>query len=338
MFNKKGLIILVIIFLVFGCNINSPSLNSGSVVFNLSLQAYSRTILFNLSSADIEQLRIDFISGPVEFESKYLSMNKILSLELLFGDWVLDLYGLNSDGNEIAYSHIEFSVVSAATIFLDVDLRALSQNVIETDASGIVDIILDWSSVDDQIKNEVQSVSASFGAVGGAMEDISTEVDFEVSLSRAIFNRKSCISGNFIMEFNLLNFENMVISSTSEAVNVRDFLSTSGTITLQDEDFNIAGVNFNISVEVPELQNITFNYPDDSVFTSVDLSSGIEISVTNTTTYDNYLWSLNGEQIASNIESVDLPNDISTGINHLTVFVEKDGVLFSETFRFIVKE
>ena len=338
MLNRRSIFIVVIVFVFWGCNIKSPSAYYGTVDLSFSIQNESRTILYNLTEENIEQIRIDFISGPVDLESVLLPMDEQLSLDLLYGNWEIALYGIDSEGNEIAYSSAVFSVSASQNTDLDIGLSALSNNTIESDASGIVELVFDWSTVDNRIKAEVNEIHAYFGVVGNTLKDISSELKIDLSSNTAVLNMNPCISGNFILELLFLNSDNDVIASVSEAVNVRDFLLTEGTINLQDEDFSLAGVNLNITIDILEVEDISFNFTNDSVFTSADLLSGVQISVTNSEIYNSYFWSLYGYTLTSDIDFVVLPFGLSSGVHHLTVFVEKDGNLFSETLRFIVKD
>ena len=51
-----------------------------------------------------------------------------------------------------------------------------------------------------------------------------------------------------------------------------------------------------------------------------------------------YIWSMYGYPLSSTSETVVLPDNLTFGVYHLTVYVESDGWLFSGTLRFTVTD
>lgn len=88
-----------------------------------------------------------------------------------------------------------------------------------------------------------------------------------------------------------------------------------------------------ITVVSPTDETITFNQSADIV---VAQSSTMTIGINQA--FDSYAWWLDGSAVSGAASSIlSLPcSGLSLGVHHLAVFVTKDGLLYSESFRFTV--
>ena len=334
--NKISLLFMVLI--LEGCFISNPVIENGTVELDVALEEQARTIIYNLSEEDVTSIRIDFTEGPEVEESLTFDAGEDIIFSLISGSWVIDIFGLNETGSEIVYAEASFTVTASQISQITVELQPMMNDTEEIDASGSAAVFLNWRGVDSAFLEEVSNVTALYGLVGETLVDISSELETDLVAGTASYTADPSPSGNYIIEFCLFNNECIMIATASESVNIRDNLQTSGTITLQDDDFNLNGVGIDISVDLPDIEEITFSFTNDISFTSSDISTGVTVSVTNSTVFNGYWWSLYSYTLPSGTDSVSLPTDLATGVHHLTVYVDKDGDLLSGTLRFSVED
>ena len=334
----RNFIFLFLIVMLSGCVINNPGTDSGTVEIDISYENQTRTIMYGLPSEEVIYIRIDFIEGPVFKDSIIFEIDENIDFSLISGYWNIEIYGINDSGAQIVFSEADFTVFTSQICTVTVELKPMINDTSENDASGSVDVLLDWSSVNTIFTDEVSVVTAVFGSVDETAADISSELDTNLSGGTAVFFKNPCPSGNYVIEFYLFDNNEVLIAYAAESVNVRDNLQTSGIIELEDADFNLNGIGIDISVDLPEVEIITFNYSNDVAFSSSEISAGVTVSVTNSSVFDSYSWSLYNHSLSSDFNSVTLPADLSVGVHHLTVYVNKDGDLLSGTFRFFVKD
>ena len=100
------------------------------------------------------------------------------------------------------------------------------------------------------------------------------------------------------------------------------------------ETFAEGTLSFTITVRSPEDETITFDQTEDVV---VAPDSILTVSIAET--FDSYKWSLYGIDLSSQTSnSVDIDcQQLWPGVHHLTLFVEKNELLYSETLRFRIE-
>ena len=93
-------------------------------------------------------------------------------------------------------------------------------------------------------------------------------------------------------------------------------------------------VDISIVTASPQNETITFDHEDDVVLAPEAL-----LQVTVAETFDSYEWMLDGATLAGQTSatvSIDaIP--LSTGVHHLSVFVEDSGLFYSKTLRFRIE-
>ena len=335
---RKTLLISLAIITLYGCVNNTPGTDCGTIKLDVYLENISKLITYNLSAEDVKNIRIDFTDGPVVEDSIVFENNEDICFSLIAGSWRIEIYGLDEVGKELVFSYIDLTVSASLTNKRTIILKPLMNDTSENDASGSVNIVFDWSKVDSCFQDEVFSVSADFGLTENTAEDISHNLNIDLSGGTASYSKTPCPSGDYIIEFKLFNNENKLIAVVADSVNIRDNLVSQGTLLLEDTDFQLSGIDVIIYIDLPEVEDITFNYSNGEVFSSEEVSAGITISVTNNTVFDSYEWSLYGYSLPSEIKDVTLPADIGDGIHHLTVYTARDSDLLSGTLRFIVED
>ncbi len=321
------LIFVVILLTATGCKDLIPD-GFGRLSIDFGLSGSSRTILYDLSENDVKELRIRY-DGPSGVSEETIDMTYNKTFLLPCGNWTLSFFGLDSEGVQIVSAEVNI-LVENTTHDLSVLLKP------GTSGSGYLNLGLDWSAAGQQNIDAVNHVEFRFGKFGGEINPVEGLVT-DLSAGNAYIEMDSYPSGNYIAEFILFNSNGDVLAFVSEAVNIRDNLSTTGVINLDTNDFSSSGtVNINIGIDVPEEIVISFNRQNDVVFTEAMMAAGVTIKITNTETFDSYAWFLDGVKHTSTTDTKIL-RDVPLGIHRLTAYVEKDDVLYSGTLRFIVE-
>ena len=329
---KKTVFIISILFLT-ACGMNVSDDSSGVVTLNINMSNFSRTIMYDLSVDMVNSLEIVFISGPAALENKSFEYDEQIQINLPAGDWEFEIYGININSERIVFAEASIPVSANEPVTADILLKPMMNDNSSASATGSAAVTLNWSACSDSIASEIAGVETFLNGT-----DVSEDVTVNFTSGYAEYVLEPCPSGNYIIDFGLFNTEELLISTASEAFNVRDNLDTNGSILLNDEDFNLSGVTVNIIIDLPEDEVITFNYTNGYTFSEIDLSAGVTIEVTSSEVYESYAWSLYGYTLASDSDSVELPADLIPGVYHLTVYVEKNGNLYSETLRFLVED
>ena len=114
---------------------------------------------------------------------------------------------------------------------------------------------------------------------------------------------------------------------------VRDEAGNIGIYNTTSETPANSNLDINITIEQPEEEDVNFSKTQD--FT-VPQDSTIILTIDDT--YDSFVWYLDGVKIdEQNIYSFQYEcNTIAPGVHHLTVFVTKNDLLYSNSIRFIV--
>jgi len=215
---KVGLLFsLGFFFLACGNFITTPGMNnSGNVQITLSVQENLRTIIPEVGKAIVEYM-VTFTSDSEDVDSITLS-NGQLSTDLPQGIWDVIIDGKNIDGLVVA-SGTETGIVVTTdnTTFVTIDLMAL------TEETGLIDVTVDWSAADSVI---ISNISAALDGVEILPENLEiTETSIRYS---EIKN-----SGNYMLFF---YFD---ATAVGEAIQVNDNLTSSATIFLDNDDFNL---------------------------------------------------------------------------------------------------
>ena len=328
-------IFLTLCLVLFSCNFFGIHPDYGVLKIDFSLESDNRTINSSFSESMISQIRMEYSSATsTDFSAVYNSINNI-NVTLRLGNWSVEVYALDDSGNEIAYAESNFIITSQEYTDVSITLSPLNTN-----ADGTVTIVTSWEDAADGINQEIQEgrISAFFYSVGADPVDVSGDLFCDFNDRSVLYENASCTSGNYRFEILFFNSEDCLIASAAEAVNVRDYLPSSGNIELTDDDFNLTGVNISIGIDVPEDEIIYFNYDNDQIFTTTQVAEGISIAVDTGNSYESYIWSMYGYSLSSTSETVVLPETLTIGVYHLTVYVESNGLLYSGTMRFTVTD
>jgi len=113
-----------------------------------------------------------------------------------------------------------------------------------------------------------------------------------------------------------------------EAGNIQIYTMNSETLTSNGQ------LELTITVIEPGVETITFSENDD-----ITVSQASIFTIFISELFDSYEWYLDGIQINDQLDnSFEYAcNGIPLGVHHLTVFVTKNGMLYSKTIRFIVQ-
>jgi hypothetical protein len=93
-------------------------------------------------------------------------------------------------------------------------------------------------------------------------------------------------------------------------------------------------VDISIVTTSPQNETITFSQADD-----VAVAAGSAVNVTVAETFDSYEWLLDGATLAGETPatvSIDT-TVLTTGVHHLSAFVDENGRFYSRTLRFRIE-
>ena len=116
---------------------------------------------------------------------------------------------------------------------------------------------------------------------------------------------------------------------------VRDEAGNKAAYASSSQQPHPAGyISFTITVTSPEDEPITFDQVED-----VTVAPDAVLTVTISESFDSYQWIVYGLDLSSETSnSVEINClDLWPGVHHLTVYVEKNGLLYSNTLRFRIE-
>jgi hypothetical protein len=186
-------------------------------------------------------------------------------------------------------------------------------------------VALSWQKATDNASAQtalsyrvVRSLSDDIGNVADALANGTVVLDW--TLDTASVNATG-LSASTLYYFNVL--------VRDAAGNTSVYVPTSATTHVLE-----GSVSITITATSPQNETITFNESDDIV-----VAPDAVLSITIGETFDSYAWLLDGAVLSGQTSATVSINCslLAPGVHHVTVFVHKNGLMYSKTLRFRIE-
>ena len=339
MIKKLSIIVVITIVLLSSCFLEAPSSVLGTLELNLDYSgSRGTTLLYGLEEGDVTYLTIAF-TGAEAFTETYSTAAASAGIVMLPGTYAAAITGYDADPDTTGVAIVSgtiasFTITTGETTGVTTTLSA------GTAGTGDVSLVVNWSASG----KTVSDTYATFDLIGAS---IPTEVSVTENLgsSNFTYSASGVASGDYMFKYVLYDDTSAELLSSEVLVQVRDNLTSSGTVTLLLADFE-GNTDGTLTV------GFTVNLPSDEtiVFASDDVGTALaddEIYDNDTDTfnvyvqsgYTDYIWSLTGVDLSASDGTNNTTIDttaLSAGVYHLTVYVQSGGAYYSDTLRFIV--